>query len=58
MRLKLYFEDAPLKTGTFNHYRPARYLAEHIGDLSKSLSAERLSRFENAFATLNSLIVD
>jgi len=52
-----YFKDKPLKSGVvFNHYRPARYFTEHVGVFSKNISDATLSRFEEMFKKLNSLI--
>jgi hypothetical protein len=45
-----------LKSGAFNHYRPARYLAENIGKLQGGLDDATLNRFEAAFKVLNSLL--
>ena len=57
IRLEKYFEKEPLKTGArFNHYRPARYFAEHADDLSSHLSAQTLQRFDDAFQELNGLV--
>jgi hypothetical protein len=42
---------------TFNHYRPARYLAENFARLSKDISAATLDRFEAAMKALNALLV-
>jgi hypothetical protein len=55
-RLAQYFEANPLKSGTFNHYRPARYFAEHIAELEPKLSAATVARFEEAFNILNALL--
>lgn len=55
-RLDQYFAANPLKSGTFNHYRPARYFAEHIAELEPKLSAATLTRFEEAFKSLNALL--
>jgi predicted ATP-dependent endonuclease of OLD family len=54
--LNAYLEKTPLKLGHFNHYRPSRYLAEHIGTLAGSIAPEALDRFEEAFKKLNSLL--
>lgn len=57
VRLEKYFASNPLKSGThFNHYRPARYFAEHVEDLAVKLSPATLQRFEEAFKTLNGLL--
>ena len=51
-----YLVAHPLKSGVFNHYRPARYFAEKSGTLALQLSAATLDRFEEAFRTLNALL--
>jgi predicted ATP-dependent endonuclease of OLD family len=51
-----YLGKNPLTSGTFNHYRPARYFVENSRKLGKTLSAATLTRFEAAFKTLNSLL--
>ncbi|SHI08395.1 AAA family ATPase [Marivita hallyeonensis] len=51
-----HLEKQPLKSGSFSHYRPARYLSEHIGDLWESMSDEAKGRFEEAFKALNDLL--
>jgi hypothetical protein len=51
-----YLKTNPLKTGEFNHYRPARYFTENTGRLAKNLSAGTLDRFEEAFKALNALL--
>jgi AAA15 family ATPase/GTPase len=55
-RLDQYFAVNPLKSGSFNHYRPARYFAENIANLAPKLSAATLARFEQAFTALNALL--
>jgi len=55
VRIKNYLESSPLKDGArFSHYRPARYLEEHLGDLA--LPDGTLNRFEEAFVALNKLL--
>ena len=54
--LNAHLEKTPLKSGHFNHYRPARYFAEHIGTLATKIAPEVLDRFEEAFKKLNSLL--
>jgi predicted ATPase len=51
-----YLSKVPLSRGTFNHYRPARYLIENIGNLSPQIAGETLDRFERAFKALNALL--
>src|ERR1039458_10296881 len=56
VRLEQYFEKNPLKSGKFNHYRPARYFADHIAHLTPKLSAATLHKFEGAYKALNALL--
>lgn len=51
-----HLEDNPLKSGSFSHYRPARYMSEQIGDLWGEMSEEAKGRFEEAFKALNDLL--
>lgn len=46
----------PLKSGSFGHYRPARYFAEHVSELWPNVSDETKDRFEKAFAAANELL--
>lgn len=46
----------PLKSGSFGHYRPARYFAEHVGELWPNVSDETKDRFEKAFTAANALL--
>jgi predicted ATP-dependent endonuclease of OLD family len=46
----------PLKAGSFNHYRPARYFAENIRRLVAKVDNATLDRFEQAFKALNALL--
>lgn len=55
-RLAKYLEKNPLKSATFNHFRPARLLAERASMLRPQLSATTLQRFEAAFKKLNALL--
>lgn len=54
--IEAYLEDLPLKSGRFNHYRPARYFTEHASALTKTIAAETLDRFEEAFKRVNALL--
>ena len=54
--LEKYLETNPLNDGTFNHYRPARYLTEHIGELSSDISKDVKDHFEAVFQALNDLL--
>ena len=54
VRLEEYFAANPLKSGVhFNHYRPARFLAEQP---TLSLTSDTLDRFEEAFKAANALL--
>ena len=56
-RLAAYFDANPLKgAATWNHYRPARYLVDHMTSLEKGLSEKTLVRFEEVFRRLSSLL--
>ncbi len=56
-RLREYFEANPMRGGAaFNHFRPARYLAENAPSLQASLPEKTLNRFEEAFKALNTLL--
>ena len=54
--VEAYLKANPLKSGTFNHYRPARYLSENIGGLWDGMSDKAKDRFEAAFKVLNGLL--
>lgn len=55
VRLNDFFSMNPMKGGGgFNHYRPARFFAEHASSLK--ISDETLDRFEAAFKALNALL--
>jgi predicted ATP-dependent endonuclease of OLD family len=54
--IEAYLLSSPLKTGKFNHYRPARYFTEHADALTKTIAPESLDRFEKAFKKLNMLL--
>jgi hypothetical protein len=57
IRLEKFFETNPLKAGAhFNHYRPARFFADHADDLIAKLSPNTMQRFEDVFKTLNGLL--
>ncbi len=56
-RLAKHLNNNPLPhNATFNHYRPARYLAENIGSLSDRLDDSTCDRFQRAFDALNKLL--
>jgi energy-coupling factor transporter ATP-binding protein EcfA2 len=55
VRLENYFAAKPLSGGVhFNHYRPARYLAENVATLG--IPDDTLDRFEKAFNAANALL--
>jgi predicted ATP-dependent endonuclease of OLD family len=56
LSLEQYFSASPLKSGQFNHYRPARYLNENIKELAKKIPVDAKKRFANAFEALNALL--
>ncbi len=49
-------EKAPLKSGQFGHFRPARYFSEKLSDLAPKIDADTRERFSKAFEQLNSLL--
>ena len=56
VRLEEHFAENPLSSGvTFNHYRPARYLAEKVGDLTVPPAV--LNRFERICSAVNKRLV-
>ena len=50
--IEAYLKKNPLKSGGFNHYRPARYFTENTGRLAQNLSAATLNRFEESLQSL------
>ena len=48
--------DNPMKSGSFGHYRPARYFTAQIAKLWPKVSDETKDRFEAAFKHLNGLL--
>jgi predicted ATPase len=46
----------PLKSGSFGHYRPARYFSENVSTLWPQVSDAAKDRFEAAFKHLNGLL--
>ena len=56
VRLEEHFAENPLSGGvTFNHYRPARYLAENVGDVTVPPAV--LDRFERICSAVNKRLV-
>ena len=57
VRIEDHIKTNPLPNGaSFNHYRPARYFAENIGDIESDIVDSVLERFQKAFNTLNALL--
>ena len=56
VNIKKWLVANPLKTGAFNHYRPARYFAENIVTLGPKLDKKTVDRFDAAFKDLNALL--
>jgi hypothetical protein len=57
VRVENFLKVNPLKNGVgFNHFRPARYLADNIGTLRVSIDDATLDRFEKAFKAVNALL--
>jgi predicted ATPase len=48
--------DNPMKSGSFGHYRPARYFVENVTTLWPKVSDATKDRFEAAFKHLNALL--
>ncbi len=56
VNIEEFLKTNPLKSGNFNHFRPARHFVENISKLGPKLDAATLDRFEAAFKALNSLL--
>lgn len=54
--IEAHLETTPLKSGSFGHYRPARYFAENTATLWPQVSDAAKERFEAAFRHLNALL--
>jgi predicted ATPase len=54
--VEAWLKENPLKSGTFGHYRPARYLSENAATLWPQVSDATKDRFEAAFKRLNALL--
>jgi len=54
--IEAWLADNPMKSGSFGHYRPARYFTEQIAKLWPKVSNETKDRFEKAFKHLNGLL--
>lgn len=56
VNIEEYLKANPLRSGSFNHYRPARYFVENVTTLAPRLDNATLDRFERAFQALNALL--
>lgn len=54
--IEAHLESNPLKSGSFGHYRPARYFSENAATLWPQVSDATKDRFEAAFKHLNVLL--
>jgi hypothetical protein len=54
--VEVYLEAKPLKSGSFGHYRPARYFSENANKLWAQVSDATKDRFESVFKHLNALL--
>lgn len=56
-RIEAFLETQPMQSGSFGHYRPARYFHENITSLASFISEQTKDRFEKAFKELNALLL-
>lgn len=54
--IEAWLADNPMKSGSFGHYRPARYFTEQLAKLWPKVSDGTKDRFEAAFKHLNGLL--
>jgi hypothetical protein len=54
--IESYLDAHPLKSGSFGHYRPARYFSENAATLWPHVVEAAKDRFEAAFKHLNALL--
>jgi hypothetical protein len=54
--IEAWMADNPMKSGSFGHYRPARYFTEQLATLWPKVSDVTKDRFEAAFKHLNGLL--
>lgn len=54
--IEAWLTENPMKSGSFGHYRPARYFTEQLAKLWPKVSDETRDRFEAAFNHLNRLL--
>lgn len=56
-RIEEHLKKNPLpENAGFNHYRPARYFSDNIDSLTTKLSELELTRFQQVFDALNTLL--
>jgi hypothetical protein len=56
VRIETFLKAHPLKSGSFNHYRPARYLSDNIASLAPKIDERTRKRFDAVFTTVNALL--
>lgn len=57
VRLSKYFDANPMNGNVaFNHYRPARYFANHIEELEEEIPDSTIDIFEKIFIHLNTIL--
>ncbi len=54
--IEKYLEKNPFISGSFSHYRPARYFMEHVDDLWRDLPTKSKDYFEDIFKRLNEML--
>ena len=54
--IEQYLLAHPMKTGSFGHYRPARYFTENLKELTFDISTETMDRFEVLCKAVNKLL--
>ena len=54
--IEAYLEANPLNSGSFGHYRPARYFSENVAKLWPQISGATKDCFETAFKHLNAVL--
>lgn len=56
VNIEEWLKTNPFKSGSFNHYRPARYFVENVASVGPKLDKGALERFGSAFKALNTLL--
>ena len=54
--IEVFLAKIPFESGSFGHYRPARYFMENIAALWPKVSAQTKDRFEAVFKSVNALL--